>query len=140
MRKGFLKKVREREERRISVLRKILENMKGKEIAVILFGSRARGESSASSDFDILVIVRDQRVSDELKEALRKERIPSDLHIFRLEEAKELLPSSSILLDALQEGLLLLDGLGIENLIEEAKNLKKRGIGRVKGGWKIAIS
>ncbi len=113
--------------------------MRGREIAIVLFGSRARGDSSASSDFDILAIVKDKGVAKDFKEALKKEKIPSDLHVYDLEEAKKLLPFSSILLDALQEGVLLMDGLGIHDLVQEAAELRKKGFGRVKGGWKIAI-
>jgi len=139
MRRGFLRKLKEREERRKLAFQRILEEMSGREIAIILFGSRARGESSASSDFDILAIVKDKNVAKGLKEALRREKIPSDLYIYDLEEARRLLPFSSILLDALQEGVILLDKLGINELLKEAAELKKKGIGRVKGGWKIAV-
>ncbi len=139
MRKGFLRRVKEREERRKLAFHKILEEMKGREIAIVLFGSRARGDCSASSDFDILAIVKDENVAKELKESLKREKIPSDLHVYYFEEAKKLLPFSSILLDALQEGVLLIDGIGIHDLLLEAAELRKKGLGRVKGGWKIAV-
>ena len=138
MLRGFLRRRKLADELR---RRRLLEIVKGsrEKVAVVLFGSRARGGANFSSDFDLLILHREggREEAERLVEALRSEGIPVDAHIYSLREASEHLPTSSILLDALQEGEVLVDRLGISDLIERARELRRKGIGRVEGGWKL---
>ncbi|MDK2465070.1 MAG: nucleotidyltransferase domain-containing protein [Candidatus Korarchaeota archaeon] len=127
----------ERGRRRVSALRRVAGELRGCGASLILFGSRVRGEESAASDFDLLLLAEDESVRDRLLSALRREGIPADVHFFRPEEAEKLLPYSSILLDALQEGKILLDEAGASRLVRRAAELRQRGVGRVAGGWRL---
>lgn len=84
---------------------------------VILFGSYARGDARAESDFDLLVIepiVRDRlREMTRLRQVLRPLRIPVDILVCSIEELNERsnLPSGTIHW-ALREGRTIHDSLG----------------------------
>ena len=134
MLRGFLKKLAERDRARRSKLKELLSRAEGMKVAVILFGSRAKGEGSLSSDFDLLLVGDD---AQRFKEMLIDLAIPADVHAFSLRSALEEMPSSSLLLDAFQEGILLYDGVGVARLFEKARELKKKGLGRKATGWKV---
>jgi len=127
----------ERDRRRTDALRRIARELRGSGASLILFGSRVRGEHAAASDFDLLLIAEDEGLRDRLLSALRREGIPADVHFFRPDEAERLLPYSSVLLDALQEGVVLIDGARISGLVRRAMELRRKGVGRVAGGWRL---
>ncbi|MEM3739738.1 MAG: nucleotidyltransferase domain-containing protein [Candidatus Korarchaeum sp.] len=135
MSRGFLRRRADEERRKSSMLREISSRYDG--LTVMLFGSRARGEHTAASDYDLIVIYDDPDELRGFKKELKKERIPADLHCFTLREAIELLRSSTVLLDALEEGIVLREGIALEPLREEMGRLKGKGYRRVKGGWII---
>lgn len=137
MLRGFSRSAERRAERRLRAIRDVIQSLSGSGASVVLFGSWARGEAAAASDFDILLIAEDRRVRDRLVWALRSSKIPADVHWFTPDEAERLLPYSSILLDALQEGIVLLDEAGISGLLRRARELGRRGVGKVAGGWRL---
>ncbi len=73
-----------------------------------------------------------------LSSELRERGVPADVHHYTPEEARRLLPTSSVLLDALQEGEILMDEARIGELVSLARELRDRGIGRIPGGWALA--
>ena len=83
---------------------------------VILFGSRARGDAEADSDFDLLVIEaepfgpgRDRGAQEtRLWRALAKFHVPKDILVYSLEEANHWRGSlNHVLARALREGRVL---------------------------------
>lgn len=135
MSRDFLRRRVEEEKRRSSTLREV--SSKYERLTVILFGSRARGGFTPASDYDLVVIYENPDDLRKFKEELRRARIPVDLHAFTLREAMELLKSSTFLLDALEDGLVLREGIPLGPLREEMRNLRERGYRRVEGGWII---
>ena len=60
-----------------------------------------------------------------------------DVHSFTLEEALDALPYSTVILDALTEGIVLKEGPPLRPLTEKLKSLKRKGYRKVEGGWII---
>jgi uncharacterized protein len=85
------------------------------EAAVILFGSRARGDSTPDSDLDLLVIEPDFEARGEeygrLRRELRGLGVPIDLILYRKREADERAAvPGTFLHGALAEGRILAAG------------------------------
>ncbi len=134
MLKGFLRRMVERDRKR---RRKLEEIVKRYDVTAVLFGSRARGDATPASDYDLLLIYEDPSTLERLLEDLREARIPVDVHSFTPEEALEVLPYSTVILDALTEGIVLKENLPLKPLTEKLKSLRRRGYRKVEGGWII---
>jgi predicted nucleotidyltransferase len=81
---------------------------------VVLFGSRARGESHAHSDVDVLVIEPfvDDPIAEavRLRSALRGLKVPIDVVVFAQEEARRRSAVRGTVVErALREGRILVD-------------------------------
>lgn len=120
-----LRKLAEKAEREFE---EFLKEAKRHEVTIILFGSRARGNHTLISDYDLLII----HVGDELK------RKGLTLNVFNveLEELRNTISSSPLLLAAILEGRVLIDNLNVE---DELKELRKRLIGLKAGVSKDRI-
>jgi len=102
---------------------------------VILFGSRARGNFTPWSDIDILII---GDFEDPYLERLRKllemtENIsdPVEPHPYRLNEALKMLEAgNAIIVDALEEGVVIFDGEGLN--LRQKKYLEMKAKGKLK--------
>ncbi len=92
-------------------------------VTAALFGSRAKGESTPASDYDLLLICEDPSTSEKILRDLREARIPMDAHCFTLSEALEAPLSSTVILDALTDGTVLREGISLRPLIEKLKSL-----------------
>lgn len=106
----------------------------GKDVTIVLFGSRARGDYNMMSDFDLLVIYKNKTVRelDEYK--------PIGVQVFYLdlEELDDRLQEfNTILIDAVVEGRILHDGLNIweEVKMKVLKEIKKRNLKKTSIGW-----
>ncbi|RDD53181.1 MAG: nucleotidyltransferase domain-containing protein, partial [Candidatus Korarchaeota archaeon NZ13-K] len=99
-----MRRIVERERLREERLREIVDRFK---VTVILFGSRARGGSTPASDYDLLIIYDDPAELEKLLSSFKDARIPVDVHAFTLEDALNTMPTSTIILDALEEGAVL---------------------------------
>ena len=105
--------------------------------AIILFGSRARGDYHKYSDYDILVIGNFEkpfldRISDIL-EILRGIKIPVEVFPYTLDEAISMLKRGSVtIIDALSEGKILYKTVEFEKLQKIFKEIFPNGVKRSK--------
>ncbi|AEM39111.1 DNA polymerase beta domain protein region [Pyrolobus fumarii 1A] len=82
--------------------------------AILLFGSRARGDNLPYSDYDVAVIL--ERVEDRLREAeelakLKPSRLPLDLVVLELDDLRD-----PLIAKMLTPCKVLYDGLGLGEL------------------------
>ncbi len=126
---------------------KLVESLGDRVVAVALFGSRARGESSEHSDYDFLVIVRDMdecdrrfKIYDPLYKVLKR-----DITVIDISEDKifrENLEIDSFLLNIAYDGVILYDPSGkLKELFNRIKKAIKGKLVRYKTkdgkyGWK----
>jgi len=131
-----LRRIVERERLREERLREIVDRFK---VTVILFGSRARGGSTPASDYDLLIIYDDPAELEKLLSSFKDARIPVDVHAFTLEDALNTMPTSTIILDALEEGAVLKESIPLGPLRERLRSLKDKGYRKVGKGWILRI-
>jgi len=103
--------------------------------AVILFGSRARGDWMPWSDYDLLIIADfKERYLDRISKVLdilKNIHLPIEPHPYTISEALEMLRRGNpIIVDALEEGRILYSTAEFEILTKEYEKLKKRGLRR----------
>lgn len=103
---------------------------------IILFGSRARGDWTPWSDYDLLVI-GDFNGMDYLERVRAAFDVLAELplyiepHPYTLDEAMRLLEKEHpTIVDALEEGVVLHDSGELEKLVAKYEELKKRGLRR----------
>jgi len=136
MLRGFLRRVVEKEKLREEKLREIASRFN---MTIVLFGSRAKGKSTPASDYDLLVIYDDPAELEELLRELRGAGIPADVHAFNLADALNAMPTSTIILDALEEGVVLKEGISLKPLRERLAALKSAGYRKEAEGWVLRI-
>jgi len=98
-----------------------LHGLKEEPLTLILFGSRARGEQTALSDYDLLVIRRRGTTCSAYKNF--DPRLNISVFEVWLDELEPAAYWNSIVLSALLEGQVVLDNLGVE---EELRRLRER--------------
>ena len=115
-------------------------------LGLLLFGSRARGDYSDQSDYDILIVLKRYISGDPTKtyfEAYRgfgefREATGRDTTVLVV-SFDDLLNSlsSSIILNALLDGVVIFDGSGLLGKVRDKvyKKLESLGIKRVKESW-----
>jgi len=105
--------------------------------AVILFGSRARGDWGPWSDYDLLIVAdfdepyleRIKRVLDILADV----KLPIEPHPYTLEEAMNMLQRGNpLIVDALEEGIVLYREPEFEKIEKLYRELKRRGLRRTE--------
>lgn len=111
-----------------------IDGLKGEAVTLILFGSRARGEQTALSDYDLLVI---RKRGDE-GSAYKNFEPHLSISIFEvwLDELESTAYWNSVVLSALLEGCVILDNLGVglklkrlrERLVKEGAYITKKGV------------
>jgi len=108
-------------------------------VTIILFGSRARGDYSALSDTDILVILEKASIEileDILSIAYKSDLIAPEIHLFEKEWVLENFEKNTVLLDAIYEGIVLIDNLRIiKQLKDRLAQLMKLGWKKERDGW-----
>ncbi len=129
-------------------LRKAVEKLcRGNEhiVAVVLFGSRARGEAGEYSDVDLFVLTRGLQHLKRPERAVHVYKVLSSLAFpngltvvdMDLEEFKKLRRLTSLLLNILWDGVVLYDKTGglVEKMFTELKRrITSSGLKRVKVG------
>ena len=110
-------------------------------VLIILFGSRARGEYSAYSDTDILIVLENYNEEDLrrlLSLAYKFDLISPEIHLFDKQYVLNNFEENTVLLDAVYEGTVLFDSLGIvEELKRRLAEYLNKGFRRNKNGWKL---
>jgi predicted nucleotidyltransferase len=87
-------------------------------IAVLVFGSRARGEGSPDSDLDLLVVVPDEEATNDswqtLRASLRDIQLPIDLLLYSASEARRWarVPGNPVSAALAANGLQEVEGIG----------------------------
>ncbi|MCS6784866.1 MAG: nucleotidyltransferase domain-containing protein [Candidatus Caldarchaeum sp.] len=112
--------------------RTIVEGLCRESLLVVLFGSRARGEETPLSDYDLLV-VKTRREGERLVI-----RWPAQLFVFGLSEIHDEVENlNTVVLDALTEGKLLCGNREtFEKLRREALEMvERRRIRKTASGW-----
>lgn len=100
-------------------------------LLVVLFGSRARGDATAASDYDLLVVVHGSRKGLQLE-------WPAQIFVFGLDIIRdEIRNMNTIVIDALIEGELI---CGDETLFKELRahalsEVERRRLRKTKIGW-----
>ncbi|MDJ0273301.1 MAG: nucleotidyltransferase domain-containing protein [Candidatus Caldarchaeum sp.] len=103
----------------------------GDSVLVILFGSRARGEATPLSDYDVLAIKKQRSDRVVLK-------WPAQIFNYTVDEVfEELLRLNTLVLDAVLEGIFL---CGDEKLFEELRReaetiVERRRLKKAETGW-----
>ncbi len=102
--------------------------------AVVLFGSRARGDHGPWSDYDLLIVADfDSPYLDRLGEVMEllEGLGPVEPHPYTLEEALSMLRRGCpTLVDALEEGVTLFEGPGLSVLRDTYESMRRRGMRR----------
>ncbi|WP_440060020.1 nucleotidyltransferase domain-containing protein [Thermogladius sp. 4427co] len=104
-----------------------------KPIAIILFGSRARGDYKPWSDYDILIIAYFTKPYlerlGEVLEALKDIPLPIEPHPYTLEEALNMLEKGNpIIVDALSEGRILYSTQELNKLLDKFSEMVRQGL------------
>lgn len=105
--------------------------------AIILFGSRARGDWLPWSDYDLLIIADfKEKYIDRIKTVLELvEDVPLNIepHPYTLKEALEMLKKGNpTIVDALEEGKILYSTEELTELIRTYEELKRKGLRKTK--------
>ncbi len=114
--------------------KEFIEGLKGKEMCVILFGSKAKGEDNLLSDFDLLIITKDK---DDLVLNIDS---PADLFCYNLEDClNEIKNKNTIFLDAFTQGKAIFDSIDVFDFLKnEVKYAVERsGLIRCDDGWLV---
>ena len=118
-----------------SIIRRLRDNLDL--VAVILFGSRARGNHHKYSDYDLLIISKFKepyldRIGKVL-EILKDTELPIEVHPYTLEEAMDMLRRGNpTIFDALEEGKIIYKTRNLDKLLKLFNKLKKLGMKRTE--------
>ncbi|MEM1921304.1 MAG: nucleotidyltransferase domain-containing protein [Desulfurococcaceae archaeon] len=128
-----MSKTRSDYEELIKVVEKILSSFKT--YAVILFGSRARGDYKPWSDYDILIIAdfRDKYLDriGNILELIDNTNLTIEPHPYTLKEAIEMLKKGNpIIVDAISEGIILYSREEFKELLKLYEELLRKGLKR----------
>ena len=122
------------------VLAALKQGLVDRLVAVVLFGSRARGDAHEASDWDLLLIARDLPPKPFQRHLYLKRMLPEDwrgrvaLLAKTPEEFEAYLPE--IVLDIALDGIILYDSHGYmaERLARLRRLLRERGLHRIQVG------
>ncbi|MEM1742063.1 MAG: nucleotidyltransferase domain-containing protein [Desulfurococcaceae archaeon] len=126
-----MSKTRSDYEELIKIVEKILSSFKT--YAVILFGSRARGDYKPWSDYDILIIAdfRDKYLDriGNILELIDNTNLTIEPHPYTLKEAIEMLKKGNpIIVDAISEGIILYSREEFKELLKLYEELLRKGL------------
>lgn len=109
--------------------------------SIVLFGSMARGDYTKFSDYDLLIVVErdERRFMDRLLEYYGYSEGSVEPFVYTKEEVMEMFEGfNPLILDALKDGVVLIDDGTWSSLKERFSELLRRGVLRPKPkGWRI---
>jgi len=111
-----------------------IDGLKGKEMCVVLFGSKAKGEDNLLSDFDLLIITKNKG------DRVLNIDFPADLFCYTVEDClKEIKKRNTIFLDAFTQGKAIFDDIDVFDFLRnEVKYVVERsGLIRCEAGWLV---
>ena len=121
------------------ILKRVVERIKSRYsiVAIILFGSRARGDWGPWSDYDLLIIgdFREDYIDRirRITQLVEDLGLPIEPHPYTVKEVLEMLRKGvPSIIDALEEGITLYSTRDYDKIIEAYKNLKKKGLRRTQ--------
>ncbi|MCS7110126.1 MAG: nucleotidyltransferase domain-containing protein [Candidatus Caldarchaeum sp.] len=120
-------------------LNNVISKIDGK-VTLILFGSRSKGDFAPWSDFDVLLITPPGTKFERTSLILEANTAyaPLELFIVDVDAVEQEMETSTIILDAVAEGRVLHDGLGLySRLKDKLERLQKTGWKKNSGGWTI---
>ncbi|ADN50962.1 nucleotidyltransferase domain-containing protein [Vulcanisaeta distributa] len=108
----------------------LLNELCRKSLVVVLFGSRARGDNTPLSDWDLMAIIPTGEYRIEVRDIGQVVWLP-------LSRLREVLESSMVILDAVTDGKVL---CGDSRVFDDVKDrvrryIEERGLVRTKSGW-----
>jgi len=109
----FLRERVKRFEREFDDFIRVLINRFGEDVSIVLFGSRGRNDNRESSDFDMIVVVKnniDRLDFAEKLYAFKPKGIPIDIPVIHIKELNE-----STIKKMISGGIVIHDGLKILN-------------------------
>lgn len=122
-------------------MERLFEKNGGKIVSVVLFGSMAKETYTIHSDYDLLIVVSEERL--DLKDRFYEYSKYSDgwveAFVYTVEEVREMFrDKNTLILEALKDGVTLYDKGFWENLRKEFEELLRCGIVTPKkDGWII---
>lgn len=124
------------------VIGKITSNLRV--YAVILAGSRARGDYKPWSDYDLVVIADfKEKYLDRIKSILEivgDTWLSIEPHPYTLEETKEMLRKGNpLIVDAVAEGVVLYKTEELEELVKLYKELVSKGLWRTETSYIVPV-
>ncbi len=110
--------------------------------AIILFGSRARGDWMPWSDYDLLIVAdfSNDYLSrmGEILDLLSSIKLPIEPHPYTLDEVTGMLRKGNpIIVDAIEEGTILFYTEEFSSVIKLYRELKKKGLTRTKTSIRV---
>lgn len=126
----WLKALNELVKEREAKFRSVLGELCGRALVVVLFGSRARGDNTPLSDWDLLAIVPMGQYRVESRDIGQVVWLP-------LNDLDGVLEYSMIILDAVMDGKVLCGDAEIFNSVKSRVEayIRKRGLVRTRIGW-----
>jgi predicted nucleotidyltransferase len=131
---SYYEAIREMHEEWGEKFKAFIEGLKGKEMCVILFGSKVKGRDNLLSDFDLLIITKDK------EDLALNVDFPADLFCYTLEDClKEIKNKNTLFLDAFTQGKAVFDNINVFNFLKsEVKYaIERSGLIRCDDGWLV---
>ena len=123
-------------------VKRLMEGKGDKVVSVVLFGSMAKGDYTKFSDYDLLIVVSEERLG--FKDRLYEYALYSDgwvePFVYTVEEVRKMFREyNPLILDALKDGIVIYDSSGFwVRLKEEFKELLESGVITPKeNGWRV---
>jgi len=125
-----LEALREVSAERMSMANHVIDKLCHKAVAIVLFGSRARGDNTPLSDWDLLAIVPTGEYKVEVMSIGQVVWLP-------LDKLDHVLETSMIILDAIFDGKILCGDEDVFMMVKRRASdyVEKKGLVRTRDGW-----
>ena len=126
----WLEALREVHAERMAIANHVINELCRRAVAVVLFGSRARGDNTPLSDWDLLAIVPTGEYRVEVMSIGQVVWLP-------LDNLDHVLEVSMVILDAIFDGKLLCSDEDVFMVVKRRVSdyVEKKGLVRTRAGW-----